>query len=334
MKYYFAPLEGITGYIYRETHHTFYPGMDRYYTPFLVPKEKCDLNTREYHDVLPEHNKNMNVIPQILTNKSGDFLRMANYLEQNFGYQEINLNLGCPSKTVVGKKRGSGFLSIPDQLDCFLDEIFNKSKIKISIKTRIGKDSADEYDRLLEIFRKYPIAELIVHPRTQKDFYQNKPDLEAFSKTFHRANWEICYNGDLCRMEDIMQVKMQFSELNHVMIGRGLLTKPYLVKYAKMREKNGMVGQSETENLAELEREERKRLHEFHKTLLEKYQSALSGEKTVLFKMKELWLYMCNSFTQPEKYWKKMKKAQHLYQFEEAVCRMIEQEKLREFLQK
>ena len=335
MEYYFAPLEGITGYIYRETHFAFYPGIDRYFTPFLVPKEKCDLNTREYMDVLPEHNKQMNVIPQILTNKSEDFLRMADYLKKEFGYKEINLNLGCPSKTVVGKKRGAGFLSVPDQLNCFLEEIFSKSEVNISIKTRIGKDSINEYDRLLEIFQKYPISELIVHPRLQIDYYKNKPNIDVFSKTFLNQRWEICYNGDICSEKNCKQIQNRFPDLRKIMIGRGLLMYPYLVQVIKLRENCGMEKKGEIYrdfNSEISEKEERERLYDFYKTIMEKYQMTLSGEKTVLFKMKELWLYMSQSFSNYEKYWKKMKKAQRINDFDHIVQTLFMKEKLKMFV--
>ncbi len=179
MKYYLAPMEGITGYIYRNSYEKFFNNIDKYFTPFIVPNKSTSLKTKELRDILPENNKGMNIVPQLLTNDSEAFIITARKLQQ-LGYNEINLNLGCPAGTVVSKNRGSGFLAKREELDIFLDEIFKIDDMKISIKTRIGKDSPEEFYELIKIYNKYPMEELIIHPRTQKDFYGNKPDLDVF----------------------------------------------------------------------------------------------------------------------------------------------------------
>ena len=110
MEFYFAPMEGITGYIYRNAHQKFFPGMDKYFTPFLSPNENRALNPKEKKDILREHNIDLYVTPQILTNRADFFLRAARELKEEYGYEEVNLNLGCPSGTVVSKGKGAGFL--------------------------------------------------------------------------------------------------------------------------------------------------------------------------------------------------------------------------------
>lgn len=342
MKYYFAPLEGITGYIYRRAHHAFYPGIDRYYTPFIVPKEKKYLSTKERNDVLPVHNAGMTVVPQIMTNQAEEFLRISRVLHQEYGYQEINLNLGCPSKTVVSKKRGSGFLALPDQLERFLTQVcsgFALYGMRLSVKTRIGKESPDEFFRLLEIFKRFPLSELMVHPRVQKDFYGKKPDLQAFAQAYKAAadvNWELCYNGNLFSRSDYRFLCKKFPALSAVMMGRGLLVNPMLVEEIKVRENGGAFNQAGKAAVfqrfldAETEKAERKRRYEMHQMLLNDYRTVMSGEKNVLFKMKELWFYMSQDFTQSQQYWKKMKKAQKLSDFEAEVNALCLEQKLRE----
>lgn len=171
MKIYLAPLEGITGYTYRRALYNCFGGFDKYFIPFILPNQKGHLSTREKKDIMPENNEGMYAVPQILTKNAEDFIQTAETL-QEYGYNEVNLNLGCPSKTVVTKGRGAGFLDRPDELDKFLDEIFRKCDMKISIKTRLGMDDPEEFEDLLTIYNKYPLEELIVHARVQKDYYK------------------------------------------------------------------------------------------------------------------------------------------------------------------
>ena len=302
MNYYLAPLEGITTYIYRRAYHTHYRAMDKYFTPFLVPHTKKDFNTREKNDILPEHNRGMYLVPQILANDSEGFLNTVQKLK-GYGYQEVNLNLGCPSKTVVSKGRGSGFLIYTDELNRFLDEIYTKSDVKISIKTRIGKYGADEWGKLLEIYNQYPLEELIVHPRIQQQFYKGKPDLSAFEDAMKECKHPLCYNGDIFGAEDIEKIKEQFPELSCVMLGRGILRNPELVEVIETG-KDGI---------------DIKRLRAFHDQIYEDYQEVSCGDKNVLFKMKELWCYLGMLFPGEDKLLKKIRKAEKLGKYEAIV---------------
>lgn len=301
MKYSFAPMEGITGYLYRNAHHAFFPDVDRYFTPFLAPNQKKCFRTRERNDILPENNQGISVIPQILTNKAEEFIRAAEELKA-YGYQEVNLNLGCPSRTVVSKHKGSGFLAIPQELDRFLDEIFEKTQIGISIKTRIGKDSPEEFAKLIGIYNKYPLKELIIHPRLQRDYYKNTPNLEAFGEGLTRSRCPVCYNGDIRSAEDVRRLRERFPQVKEIMIGRGLLVNPALAGEVKGRTPL-----------------EKQTLRAFHDHIYEAYRELFYGEKNVLFKMKELWSYLYLSFEDPEKYAKKIRKAQKLSGYDLAV---------------
>ena len=173
---YLAPMEGVTTFLYRRAHAAVYGPLDKYFTPFLEPREKRSMKTKERNEVLPEHNKSLNVVPQILTNHAAGFLELAGTLWE-MGYREINLNLGCPSKTVVTRGKGSGFLAAPEELDRFFDAVYKglPGEMKLSVKTRIGVEADEEFERLLAIYNQYPISELIIHPRLQQDYYKNHP---------------------------------------------------------------------------------------------------------------------------------------------------------------
>ena len=175
MKLYLAPLEGITGYVYRQAYHACYEDADKYFTPFLAPHTKRSFNARERNDLIPEHNAGMYTVPQVLSKSGEDVAAIAEELKA-FGYQEININAGCPSGTVVSKGRGAGLLDDERALLHFLDEMFEKTDAEISIKTRLGMEYPDEFEGILKIYNRFPIKELILHPRVREDYYKNKPD--------------------------------------------------------------------------------------------------------------------------------------------------------------
>ena len=310
MNYYFAPMEGVTGYVYRNAHHAIFPGIDKYFTPFVSPNQNRCFTPREKRDILPENNRGICVVPQILTNRSDYFLRTMKELAA-FGYQEVNLNLGCPSGTVVSKGRGAGFLEDADKLDAFFDEVFQKAdleKMKISVKTRIGIEDAEEFEDLQKVFNRYPFAEVIIHPRVRSDFYKNQPNRQVFGEFLKESVNPVCYNGDIFTVSDAAELKAEFPELESIMCGRGLLSNPALV-----RELQG----GET-----LKKEE---LHRFHDTLYESYRTLYApDERSGLFKMKELWGYFITAFQGAERDVKKIIKAQHFAEYEAAVSHIFE----------
>jgi tRNA-dihydrouridine synthase len=305
MRFYFAPMEGLTGYIYRNTHHTFFNHIDKYYSPFIVANQAGEFKARDMNDILPENNLGLVLIPQLLTNNARDFINSSEKIKL-LGYQEINLNLGCPSGTVVSKNKGSGFLQKREELDQFLDEIFTRSVTKISVKTRIGKDDPEEFYKLIEIYNKYPIEELIIHPRIQKDFYKNKPNLRVFKDAMDLSKNPIVYNGDISTAGEYREFVNNFPEVEACMIGRGLITNPGLIDLIT--------------NNVKLDKDV---LREFHDKIYEGYQKVLFGDRNILFKMKEMWFYMSSIFKDNEKHLKKIRKSERLHDYEEAVSSLF-----------
>lgn len=301
MKFYLAPMEGITGHIYRNSYEKYFHNIDKYFTPFIVPNQSVSLKTKELKDLLPQNNKGLNIVPQILTNDADGFILTANKLKQ-LCYEEINLNLGCPAGTVVSKKRGSGFLAYPEELDKFLDEIYKIDNMKISIKTRLGKERADEFYKLIEIYNKYPLEELIIHPRTREDFYGNTPNLEVFKDALKLSKHSICYNGDIFTLNSYNKIINEFPEVNKVMLGRGILANP------------GLIGEIKNNEFANKEI-----IKMFHDEIFENYTILLNEDKNAMYRMKELWGYMSHIFTNNKKYYKKIKKAQKAIDYKNAV---------------
>lgn len=308
-KIYMAPMEGVTGFIYRNTFSRFFGGIDKYYTPFISPGEHKNFKSRELKDVLPENNEGLNVAVQMLTNNAELFIVTAHRMK-DFGYKEVNLNLGCPSGTVVSKGKGSGFLSFPEKLDAFLDEIYNSladTGLDISVKTRLGRYEPDEFYELLDIYNKYPVSELIIHPRVQKDMYKNKPRMEFFDYAVKHSKNRLVYNGDICTVEDYGNIINAYPDVSAVMLGRGLISNPGLAK-----------------QIIDGKQIDKDTLRAFYDALVAAYRAEIPDEKNVVFKIKENLFYLVNLFDDKDAYWKKIRKSDNLMELNSIARRAID----------
>ncbi|MBQ3110039.1 MAG: tRNA-dihydrouridine synthase family protein [Clostridia bacterium] len=301
MKLLFAPLEGITNYVYRNTHNEMFGNLDEYYSPFITPSEDDKVNRKGLNDIIPENNPNIVIKPQVLTNSGEAFLKFTEKIK-NVGYDEVNLNFGCPSQTVVKKGKGSGILKDPYKVDELLYKVFEEHPMKISVKTRTGFLEGSEMDTLIDIYNKYPLELLIIHPRTRSDFYNGMPDLEVFKKAFYSSKNPVCYNGNINSVEEYEKIKAMFPELDFIMLGRGLIC-----NMALGREIRGGKSITTEEIVA------------FSKRLADNYQATLRSETFTLNKLKEVWMYMIQQYPEEKKIFKTIRKANKLAEFIGAI---------------
>jgi len=301
VEYRFAPMEGITDAVYRKVHREFFPGIDRYYTPFLSPNQNWKFSPKELREILPEWNEGMPLVPQLLCKNPRDFLWAAEEIAA-LGYNEVNLNLGCPSGTVTAKKKGAGMLGVPDELDEFLETVCKAMPIKLSVKTRLGMASPEEFADILRIFNRYPICEIILHPRTRLEFYKGTVHLDWYGYALEHSRIPICYNGDLRCPENITELKRQFPDTNSIMIGRGLIANPALVREIK-------TGESFT----------REELFSFHEALFAAYSEVFGSMQNAIPRMKEIWTYLIRWFDDAEKAEKALRKASRKDDFLAAI---------------
>lgn len=293
-----APLEGITTWLFRQTHQKLFGGVDRYFMPFFSPVPERLFSTKEMRELLPENNIGVNAVPQVMTCKAEDFLWAAEQVRE-MGYEEVNLNLGCPSGTVSGKGKGSGFLLYPDRLDAFFDKVFAECCLPVSVKTRLGYHDPAEFPRLMEIFNRYPIRELIVHPRIRQEFYKGAVHLDVFAAALAESRVPMTYNGDLVTAADFTQFARQFPTVERVMVGRGLIADPALLR--KLRG-----GSPAT----------REELQTLTATLYQGYRKAYEYPNAAAQRMKEVWYYLIHLFAGSEKLAKKMRRLSHAAEYE------------------
>ncbi len=314
-KLYLAPMEGITGYVYRNAYDKYFTRMDKYFTPFISPNQNRGMNPKEKNDILPEHNEGLSVVPQILTNNAQYFIHTAKELQQ-FGYQEVNLNLGCPSQTVAAKGKGAGFLSYPLELEQFLGEIYDRLDMKISIKTRLGRENPQEFESLLKLYQKFPVYELIIHPRVQKDFYKNTARLDVYTQDTRDCQIPLCYNGDIVNVETYHHVLEEAGDNTQaVMLGRGLIANPFLPE---------QIQKGTTEPNIWTTREKLEGFMAFMEEVEQGYTQIISGDRNVMFRMKEIWYYCKELFPDCKKQLKQLNKATRLEDYHNVLQELTE----------
>ncbi len=291
-----APMEGNTGHVFRRVHAECFGALDRYYTPFLPPPRVGNrFGGRAFKELDPANNEGLHVVPQLLTKNADEFV-WASQVLRDMGYTEVNLNLGCPSGTVVSKGKGSGALRDPEALEVFLTDICEHSALPVSVKTRVGFASDDEFERLLDVYRRAPLAELIVHPRVQKDGYRGHPRQGLYGAALAQMPFPVAYNGDIDTVGDLDALLGDYPATRHVMIGRGLLANPALVR---------TIRGGETLSPASLKC--------FHDRLFEAYEQEIGGN--AVFRMKEWWAYAKDSFADPMAVGRRVRKTRKVEEY-------------------
>jgi len=294
MKIILAPLRGITTVHYRQAFVHHFSGIDVAMAPFISTVNSDRINPKLLKDILPEKNTELSIIPQLIGNNASDFVRMSKVLYE-FGFDEVNLNMGCPHKPIRRKKRGSGLLPHPKFVDQFLETICAESPCKISVKVRLGVFSPQDLFNLIPILNKHPLTEVTIHPRTAEQMYKGSVDLDAFNMAYQKIKHPICYNGDLNDFPFLTLLKKRFPKLDRFMLGRGLLANPFLAEEIKS-------------NIFMDSKRAISRIITFHDELLERYESVLYGDQPVLGKMKEFWTHASLRLSNGRKLFKKIKK--------------------------
>ncbi len=286
-----APIRGITDCHFRSLFQHYFPGFDSALAPFINPQRAAVFHAGQLKDVLPETNRKLPVIPQLLHNTPSDFLFLAQRL-YDLGHREINWNLGCPAPMVTRKHKGSGLLAFPEEIVAFLDEVIPKLPLKLSIKTRLGFENRGELYDLLPKLDAYPLSEIIIHGRLGKQMYRGIVDREGFAECLGRTRHTVVYNGDITTLAEFKELQQSFPGINKWMIGRGALANPFLAGAIK-----GMTNSNEQQTL-----------REFHDELYACYAKLLDGPAHLLGRMKQLWTYLSASFPPRHKSWKLIKK--------------------------
>ena len=287
----FAPLQGYTDSAYRRAHHECVGGVDEYYTPF-VRIEGGEVRKKDLRDTDPEANAGVPTVPQVIAKDGDEFARLCDALQEQ-GWGRIDLNMGCPFPMQVKAGRGSGLLQHPDHIEEIQREMLRQPEVLFSVKMRLGQESMDEGLALMPIVNDMPLVHVTLHPRLGRQQYKGVADREAFSRFYELCRHPLVYNGDIATMEDASGVQQRCSGLKGVMIGRGLLARPWMT---------GDKGAAQV-------------LQDMHATVYRHAVENLCGDSQILSRLHAFWEYV----DLPHKQKKAIMKATSLPRYRESV---------------
>jgi len=308
-----SPLQGFTDFRFRNAFHKFFGGIDTFYAPYIRLNGKLVIKPSYERDLLPENNVGLELIPQIITNDAEEFLFVANYVQQ-LGYKELNWNLGCPYPMVTKCGMGSGLINDAEKINNILHKVHSESDITVSMKMRLGYDNSNEILNTLPILDTYPLKNIAIHARIGKQLYKGGVNLDAFQECINNTKHTLYYNGDITSVTKFNELQQRFPKIDNWMIGRGLISDPFLPSMIKNNTYNY------PENKLEV-------FSAFHDTLYEGYSESLSGASHLLLKMLHLWEYFATQFSNPRKTLKKIKKAKSIKAYNQAVNDILTNER-------
>ena len=304
MNYYVAPMEGLTDRVWRQAHQKWFGWAGapaKYYAPFLSPPENRVLIKKKMAELAPEANPGAPVVPQLLAKDGALAAWMVGQLRQ-LGYTEVNLNFGCPSGTVTAKGKGSGMLRDLGKLDAFLAALFAEAEGPLTVKTRLGVEKPEEFAAVLEIYNRYPIAELTIHPRVMRQQYRGIADREAFAKALPECRMPVCYNGDLTTVEQLRALEADFPTVQSLMVGRGIIADPALFRQA-------LGGPAAT----------KEELRGYLDDLYHGYTVLFGSAGCAISRMKGHWFYLIHRFEGSERLEKQLRKLREPWEYETVV---------------
>lgn len=300
-----SPLQGFTDFRFRNAHYKYFGGIDTFFAPYIRLNGKLEIKPGYQRDLDPKNNQVPVLYPQVMTNDPDEFMFVVKYV-QSLGYKELNWNLGCPYPMVTKRCMGSGLINDPARIDAVLKKVHEESDITVSMKMRMGYEHPREILDVFPVLDKYPIKNVAIHARIGKQLYKGGVDLDAFQDCLDASKQVIYYNGDITSVQGYREMKKRFPSIDHFMIGRGLISDPFLPQMIK-------------DNSEEYPENKKEIFSRYIEELFNDYASALSGKSHVLTKMTSFWEYFAELFEDPHKTYKRIKKAKSIEAYEEAV---------------
>lgn len=306
---YQAPLQGFTDFTYRKVYHEVFGGIAKYFIPYLSFGKGREIKKSQLKEILPENNVNIPVVPQILFSDATELFELVKVLADH-GFGIINLNLGCPYPMATNRGRGAAWLEKPAALGVVLQQLFDKNMpVNFSVKMRAGMENKDDFRDVLDVLNHFPLEEIIFHTRTADQMYDGKADPGLFQEALSLTKHPMVYNGDIFGVAGFRDLKALLPDQHTWMTGRGLLMDPLLP--LKL---NGQTFDPHGS---------KQKLKEFHDRILLDHSERLQGGGHLLAKMTQFWGYFSESFENPHKALKLVKKAGTVQKYNAAVAEIF-----------
>ncbi len=310
-----APLQGYTEVEFRRAWSAVFTGIDLAVSPFIPLAEGARFKDKHLRDVLPNQNKRLPVIPQVLGSDPAKFVNLAKRL-QDLGHKTVNWNLGCPKRSVARKKRGSGMLAYPELLRSTLEKLIPNLPIGLSIKTRLGFEAPEEFFDLVKVYNDFPLQSLIIHPRTGIQQYEGEMHLRTLDLSIHEIKHPVVFSGDVKDMQSFRALSGRYPQIDDWMIGRGVISNPVLPEI--------IIGKKGVEDIEVL----RMRQIYFHDELYCEIRAKLERTKNILNKMKDYWSYFSLWFTESDKIFFTLSRMHNLDEFMKVTKRILNEQPL------
>lgn len=284
MKLYLAPIQGFTNSTFREIIVRNNGNVDKVFSPFVDAKRYRKEGEKVMKDIVRSIGKQQRLIPQVLGSTPSEIVAVLDRFKE-LGFEEANINMGCPFPPVANKQMGSGLIPFPEKIDEILAAALHVG-IRISVKIRLGWINNDEIEAVIPILNKYDLEEVIIHPRNGKQQYKGEVDLESFGKIAPTLKAKVCYSGDITSLEGFESLKNKFFFVDSWMIGRAAISNPLIFK-------------SIEENTSRSRKEIAAAIKQTHNELYAEFSETLSGQSHLMHKIKPYWDYFETIF-QPE----------------------------------
>ena len=307
LKIHLAPMQGYTEAAYRNAFQSIFGGVDYCYTPF-VRLERGDVRKKDLRDINPQNNTTNCLIPQLIAANAQEAEAILAVIA-GYDYKAVDINLGCSFPAMAKRKKGSGILPYPELVEQLLAITHQHPEISFSVKMRLGYQDPAECLALTQILNDTPLTQIAVHARIGKQQYKGDCNREAFADFAAHCKHPLIYNGDINTIEEIRKLQTNFPTLQGVMIGRGLLARPWMAHEYK----NDTLYQ---------ESDKIRLLKDFHNVLFHHFEEKLEGgEQQLLIKMKTFWEYFYPDGDR--KLLKKIHKSQKISAYTEAVSQLL-----------
>lgn len=306
-----SPLQGFTDYRFRNALHKYFEGIDTYYAPYIRLNGKMEIKPVYQRDLQHKNNIGLKIVPQVMTCDANEILFVIDYIS-SLGYKELNWNLGCPYPMVTNRGLGSGLIANPEKIDFILEQVHSKTDITLSMKMRLGYEEPTEILRAFEVLNQYPLKNIGIHARIGKQLYVGGVDWDGFAKCMDHTDHKLYYNGDIVSVASFEAVSNRFPSIDHWMIGRGLISDPWLPYMIKNKLN------SYPEDRIEV-------FSDFHDMLFRQFEEKLTGDKAIIRKMVSYWEYFEMVMPEAQRAIKKLKKTKKISDYNLALDKVLDQ---------